>query len=123
MHEASSGHRYSCAFGFGQREPQVLGGERHGHSRRAVLLVDNLAAVSLVHPGIKQRIRQDIVSEVAIDPAFRNRANASPMHSSVIAVSTFAASFTRFANAASSNNEKSLPEAVEQRTHRFHRRR
>jgi len=69
MHEASSGHRYSCAFGFGQREPQVLGGERHGHSQRAVLLVDNLAAVSLVHPGIKQRIRQDIVSEVAIDPA------------------------------------------------------
>src|SRR5712691_8491633 len=57
-------------FGLGQREPEVLDGEWRRQSGRAVVLIDNLRAVSLVNPGVEQRIGEYIEREVAVDPAF-----------------------------------------------------
>jgi hypothetical protein len=68
--EARGGHRHGCAFGFGQREPQILDGEPRSHSRRAVVSIDNLSAVSLMYSGIEQRTGEDIEREMAIDAAF-----------------------------------------------------
>ncbi len=123
MDEARSRHGHGRAFGFGQREPQVLDGERHSHSWGAVSLIDNLPAVSLVDSGIKQRIRQHIVSEVTTDPAFSQKRQhlahalerrcgkhiCGELHK-VRQCGVFP------------NNEQSLPEALEQRTYLFQRR-
>jgi len=68
--EARRGHRHRRAFGFGQCEPQILDGERRSHSRRAIVPIDNLSAVSLMDPGIEQRIGEDVEREMAVDAAF-----------------------------------------------------
>ena len=70
MNEARGGHRHGRAFGFGQREPQILDGERRSQSRRAEMPIDNLSAVSLMDPGTEQRTGEDIEREMAVDAAF-----------------------------------------------------
>src|SRR5258708_28104215 len=57
-------------FGLGQREPEVLDGERRRQSRRAVSPLDNLRSVSLVDTRVEQRVGQNIERKMALDPAF-----------------------------------------------------
>jgi len=68
--EAGGRHRHSRSLGLGEREPEVLDGQRRGQSRRAVALIDDFPAVSLMDLRVEQRICQHIIGEVAIHPAF-----------------------------------------------------
>ena len=71
------------------------------YSWRGVATVDDLLAITLVDPGIEQRIGQDIEGEVAVDASFPHQ-RQHLAHAFESRVSTLAASLTRFAEAASS---------------------
>jgi hypothetical protein len=54
-------------FGFRKREPNIFDGEGHRHPRRAVALVDDFAAVRLVHLAVEQRTRENVERDMGID--------------------------------------------------------
>ena len=51
-------------------QPDVLDRELRRHSRRAVALLDDLAAIRLMNPRVKQRIGQYVIGEMPVDSAF-----------------------------------------------------
>src|SRR6266852_1268655 len=67
--EARRGHWHLAFLGGSEREAQVLGGQPYGESGRGIALVDNLAAVSLMDPGIEQRVCQHVIGQVAVNSA------------------------------------------------------
>jgi hypothetical protein len=79
VYEARCGHRNRLTFGFRKREPNIFDGEGHRHPRRAVALVDDFAAVRLVHLAVEQRTREKSNATWGSTPLLRNRAMTSPM--------------------------------------------
>ena len=76
MDEARGGHRHGLVLGFRKCEPNVPEGERHSHSWWAESTLHDLAAISLVNPGVEQRICQHVEGKTAIDAAlFQQRQN------------------------------------------------
>jgi hypothetical protein len=70
VRDTRCGHRNRQALGLGESEAHILHGQRRRKIRRAKTFLDNLTAVSLMHPRVEHRIGQDIECEMLVDPSF-----------------------------------------------------